>query len=271
VRHALYFPPFGELARPQDVIELAVAAEARGWDGMFLWDHVIRPPETPQTISDPWILLAAIAASTTRLRLGTMITPLARRRPQIVARETVTLDHLSGGRLVLGIGLGVNTGGELERFGEETDERIRAARLDEALELLLALWSGNEVDHAGTYYRASGVSFLPVPVQQPRIPVWAAARGNTRRIAPLRRAARLDGLFPVDADAEDLDWAVRTVCELRGSMEGYDIAAELRPGKSVDDLATLGRIGVTWAMWSFGVQATLEDVSRVIAEGPPDR
>lgn len=268
MRHGVFLPPFGDLAAPNAIVELAQAAEAHGWDGFFLWDHVMRPQGDPQVISDPWILLAAIAALTTRIRLGPMITPLARRRPQKVARETVTLDHLSGGRLVLGVGLGVNTGGELERFGECTDERARAELLDEAIGVLLALWSGEELDHDGPHFTAATVRFLPVPVQRPRIPVWVAARGSNGRMAPLRRAAALDGLFPVDTTPERLRVMVETVRELRGSLEGYDVAATVRPEAAGADVAAFASAGATWAMWSFGVHSTREDVLRVIEEGP---
>lgn len=268
MRHALHFPPFGELADPATVTALAIQAEARGWDGLFLWDHMIRPPGDPQVIADPWIVLAAVAATTSRIRIGTMITPLARRRPQKVARETVTLDHLSHGRLVLGVGLGVNSGGELERFGECTDERERAARLDEALTVLFALWSGSVVDHHGAHFQASGVRFLPTPLQRPRIPVWGAAIGSRPRPGPLRRAARLDGLFPVDASPEQLGSMVDAVRRERGSLDGYDVAAELEPDADAADVHAFAAAGATWAMWSFGVDARREAIASVIERGP---
>jgi alkanesulfonate monooxygenase SsuD/methylene tetrahydromethanopterin reductase-like flavin-dependent oxidoreductase (luciferase family) len=268
VRHALFFPPFGELSDPAVAVRLGVEAEHSGWDGVFLWDHMIRPPGDPQEIADPWILLAALAASTTRLRLGTMITPLARRRPQRVARETVTLDHLSGGRLVLGVGLGVNSGGELERFDECTDEVRRAAMLDEALDLLFTLWSGREVNHRGPFFKADGVRFLPRPVQEPRIPVWGAAVGGRRRAGPLRRAARLDGVFPVDATLDEFREVVAEVRDLRGSLEGYEIAAEIEPDAESAVLDDFAEAGATWIMHSFPVHTTADEVANVVARGP---
>ncbi|HKY65400.1 MAG TPA: LLM class flavin-dependent oxidoreductase, partial [Acidimicrobiales bacterium] len=133
MRTGVFLPIFDELADPTTLVRLAVRAEQRGWDGVFLWDHVVyRPPVAAAT--DPWIALAAIAAATERVQLGPMVTPLARRRPWIVARQAVALDHLSGGRFVLGLGLGLDSsGGELSRFGEQTDDRRRAAMLDEGL------------------------------------------------------------------------------------------------------------------------------------------
>lgn len=268
MRHALFFPPFGQLADPDAVVGLAVRAEELGWDGFFLWDHMIRPPGDPQVIADPWILLAAVAASTSRLRIGPMVTPLARRRPQKVARETVTLDHLSHGRVVVGVGLGVNSGGELERFGECTDEGRRAELLDEALDLLLALWSGEEVDHRGAHYTASGVRFLPTGVQFPHIPVWGAAIGSRLRPGPIRRAARLDGVFPVFATPEQFAEVVERVRAERGSLDGYDCAAEV--GTDVDraTLRALESAGATWGLWSFGVHTTLGELSAAVERGP---
>lgn len=250
------------------MVEIAVSAESHGWDGIFLWDHMIRPPGDPPEIADPWIVLAAVAAATSRVRLGPMITPLARRRPQKVARETVTLDHLSVGRLTFGVGLGVDAGGELGRFGEIVDERERAGRLDEALELLLQLWSGDEVDHRGPHLSASGVRFLPRPLQRPRIPVWGAAVGATRRRAPLLRAARLDGLFPVFATPEQIEWMVDVVSQERGTLEGYDVAAQVQPEATSVELGTLERAGVTWAMWGWGARVAAADARSLAGRGP---
>ena len=268
VRHGLYFPPFGELADPELVVRLAGQAERRGWDGVFLWDHMIRPPGDPQEIADPWILLAAVAGATTHLRIGAMITPLARRRPQKVARETVTLDHLSRGRLVVGVGLGVNSGGELERFGECTDEPARGAMLDEALDLLFALWSGQEVHHRGRYFTADGVRFLPTPWQQPRIPVWGAAVGGRRRPAPLQRAARLDGVFPVHTTIEEFRDMVNDLRTLRGTLDGYDIAAEVAPDADDALLAAFEQAGATWIMHSFPLHTKAEAMAKAIERGP---
>ncbi|MGH8988454.1 MAG: LLM class flavin-dependent oxidoreductase [Acidimicrobiales bacterium] len=268
MRHALFLPPFGELMTPHAVVEIGVSAESHGWDGLFLWDHMIRPPDDPQEIADPWIVLAAVAAATSRLRIGTMITPLARRRPQKVARETVTLDHLSRGRVTLGVGLGVDSGGELGRFGEVVDERERAGVLDEAMELLLALWSGDEVDHRGPHFTASGVRFLPRPVQRPRIPVWGAAVGTTKRKGPLRRAARLDGLFPVYATPEQIEWMVNVVRQERGSLAGYEVAAGVQPRAGPGELGTLERAGVTWAMWGSGARVAATEVRALAGKRP---
>jgi alkanesulfonate monooxygenase SsuD/methylene tetrahydromethanopterin reductase-like flavin-dependent oxidoreductase (luciferase family) len=136
VRSGLWLPLFEDLADPVVVAGLAAEAEEAGWQGVFVWDHLgWRAPV--RQVADPWITLAAIAAATDRVRLGPMVTPLARRRPAKVARETATLDRLSGGRLVLGVGLGTDqSGGELSKTGEALDDRTRAAMLDESLDIL---------------------------------------------------------------------------------------------------------------------------------------
>ena len=265
VRHAVNLPPFGAFAEPAVVVDLAAAAEAGGWDGLFLWDHMIRAHEPHRAVvADPWILLAAVATTTSRLRLGPMVTPLARRRPQKVARETVTLDHLSGGRLTFGVGLGVDSGDELGRFGEPTDDRARAAVYDEALELLLALWSGDEVDHRGEHFTADHVRFLPRPLQQPRIPVWGAARGGGAR-RPVRRAARLDGLFPVDTTVDQLMPMLDVVAAERGGLDGYDVVMEADPDA---DLSRYEAAGVTWVMRVVDDSGDPGKVITEIAAGP---
>src|ERR687891_984906 len=190
-------------------------AEECGWHGVFVWDHV-RWREPIKQVADPWITLTAIATATERVMLGPMVTPLARRRPAKVARETATLDRLSGGRLILGVGLGGDRfAGEFSKTGEQLDDRVRGEMLDEALEILIAAWSGEPVNHRGKHYLVDGVEFLPRPVQQPRVPIWTAGfRGNVK---PLRRAARCDVLFPVGLENVDqFAQAVASVRDLRG-------------------------------------------------------
>ena len=218
VKRGIFLAPFDELVDPRTLGELARRAEARGWSGFFLWDHIAyRPPV--RAVADPWVALAAIASSTEELRLGPMVTPLSRRRIHKLARETVTLDRLSRGRLTLGVGLGSDRNGELEPFGEVVDARERARLLDGGLERLSAFWDGE---------------FEPLPVQQPRIPVWVAARWPNRR--PVRRALRWDGLFPIDLPGPD------SLAELADEARGlraagggaFDLVVEIPPGAEVD-------------------------------------
>jgi alkanesulfonate monooxygenase SsuD/methylene tetrahydromethanopterin reductase-like flavin-dependent oxidoreductase (luciferase family) len=170
---------------------IAADAEAAGWDAFFLWDHVSWNPEWGGTppIADPWVCLAAAATVTSRVLLGPMVTPLARRRPQKVAREIVTLDRLSAGRAVLGVGLGVDY--EYEAFGESIRDRGR--RLDEALEILTRLLSGEPVDFQGRHHVVHSPPSLPRPVNG-TIPIWVG--GHWPNAAPFVRAARYDGVVP---------------------------------------------------------------------------
>jgi alkanesulfonate monooxygenase SsuD/methylene tetrahydromethanopterin reductase-like flavin-dependent oxidoreductase (luciferase family) len=245
----LFLAPFDELADPIALVELAVAAEDRGWDGVFLWDHIAyRPPV--RALADPWVALSGIAARTERLRLGPMVTPLSRRRVQKLARETVTLDRLSRGRLVLGVGLGSTRSNELEQFGEVTDARERARLLDEGLRRLAGFWDGE---------------FEPRPVQQPRIPVWAAARWPSRR--PVARAAAWDGLFPIELPGPDaLAQLAAEIEQQRTQRDGpFDLVVELDPG---EDVQPWRQAGATWALTGFGPQPRVELVRAVIDAGP---
>jgi len=265
VRHALYLPIFDELSDPVAVARLTAEAEAAGWDGVFVWDHLAyREPVTE--VADPWIVLAAAATATERLRLGPMVTPLARRRPAKLIRETVTLDQLSGGRLTLGVGLGGDRSRELSGTGEQTDDRERARMLDEALEVLEAGWTGDVVHHRGDHYVVDGVRFLPRPVQRPRIPIWVAVRGGNRR--PLRRAARYEGVFPVEVHSPDLLAEVLAgIAEQRGDLTGYDVALGGSPGT---DPAPFEAAGATWWLVDIDWQhPKLADVTALTKAGPP--
>lgn len=224
---------------------MAVHAESRGWDGIFLWDHIsYRAPV--RAVADPWVALGAIAARTERLRLGPMVTPLARRRVQKVARETVTLDHLSAGRLTLGVGLGSDRNDELEPYGEVVDPRERARLLDERLGRLAGFWEGQ---------------FEPRPVQQPRIPVWVAGRWPKRR--PVRRAAAWDGYFPIDLPGPD------ALAELLAELDRYrpertgpfDVVVEIEPGEDPDPWR---EAGATWILTGFGTQPDPDQVREAI-------
>jgi alkanesulfonate monooxygenase SsuD/methylene tetrahydromethanopterin reductase-like flavin-dependent oxidoreductase (luciferase family) len=247
-KRGIFVAPFDELVDPGQLAELAGLAERRGWDGLFLWDHVnYRAPV--RAVADPWIALAAIACTTERLRLGPMVTPLSRRRVQKVARETVTLDQLSHGRLTLGVGLGSDRNGELEPFGEVVDPRERAQLLDERLERLDAFWSGE---------------FEPPPVQRPRIPVWVAGRWPNRR--PMRRAARWDGFFPIDLSSpEQLAAIADEVRALRSDGESFDLVVEAAPSAAT---APWEAAGATWVLTSFSSQPRAAEVREVIEAGP---
>ena len=194
-------PNFGWWAEPANFVELADATEAAGWDGLFVWDHLVFADGV--ALADPWVLLTAAAATTDRIRLGPMVTPLPRRRPWEVARQTTTVDRLSGGRLVLGVGLGTPPETEFGWFGDVEDLAVRAEMLDESLDVLRGLWSGEPYAFSGRHYQLHDMTFQPVPVQQPRIPIWVA--GGWPNLAPFRRAARYDGVFPLDAASDGME------------------------------------------------------------------
>ena len=228
-RSAVWVPLFDDLADPRVAVDLAVAAEAAGWDGFFVWDH-LRWHEPVAAATDPWIALAAIAAATERIRLGTLVTAVARRRPAKLARETAALDLLSNGRAVLGAGLGSDRfGGEFSLFGEEADDRVRAAMLDEALDVVRRAWTGEPVHHRGDHYVVDGVRFLPRPVQG-AIPIWVA--GFPGKARPRQRAARHDGFFPVNlAGPDQLAEEVAAVNAMREDPAApYDFVAAIAPG-----------------------------------------
>lgn len=249
-RRAIFVAPFEELSEPALVAELAAKAERKGWDGFFVWDHVAYA-EPVRALADPWVTLAAVAMRTERVKIGPLVTPLARRRPHQLARETVTLDRLSRGRLVLGVGLGSEVTGEFDpdHFGEEGDPKARAKLLDDGLERLLAYWDGG---------------FEPRPLQRPRIPIWVASRWPRRK--PLRRAARYEGLFPIDLPGPDaLAELAAEVTAMRKDDGPFDVVAESPPG---EDPAPWIAAGATWHLTSFGRQPTKAEVEQAIDAGP---
>jgi alkanesulfonate monooxygenase SsuD/methylene tetrahydromethanopterin reductase-like flavin-dependent oxidoreductase (luciferase family) len=244
-RRGLFLPPFDALADPRLVADLAVAAEQAGWDGVFLWDHIRYTPPV-SAIVDPWICSAAIAVRTERILFGPMVTPLPRRRPQIVARQAASLALLSGGRLVLGFGSGDAWIGEMSRFGDETDPPTRGDMLDEGLDVVTGLLTGHLVEHLGRHYRAEDVRFLPAP-EQP-IPVWIAGRYGKRK--PLERAARYDGAFIIGFPGSEGVAAVRdSIADLRSDVAGYEIVAELPADTDPEPWI---EAGATWLLTRFG-------------------
>lgn len=198
MRSSINIPNFGEFADPRTVAAVASAAEQAGWDGLFVWDHVLHRRHR-RPYGDPWMLLTAAALATSRIRLGTLITPVARRRPQQLARQVATLDVVSDGRVIFGAGLGGPIEDEYGSFGEPTDPIVLAERLDEGLGLLERFWSGEAVNHDGKHFQVQDVTLLPASVQQPRPPVWIG--GFWPHKPPMRRAARWDGAAPMFVDA----------------------------------------------------------------------
>lgn len=252
MREALFVPPFDGLADPERLVELAVAAEAAGWDGFFIWDHLLYA-EPVRDILDPYICLAVVAQATTTIQLGPMITPLLRRRPQVVARAAVTLDRLSHGRLVLGFGIGDDGGpsghgGELSAFGETLDAAARGRALSEGLDVLTGLLSGESVHHQGEYFRAMDVVFQPTAAREGGIPIWLAARWPNR--APIRRAAKYQGVVIIQmTDPADVAVLREQLSHAGADLEHFEIVVL---ATDADDASAWQEAGVTWLMTRLG-------------------
>lgn len=283
MRFSINIPNFGDFADPRTVGSVAAAAEQAGWDGLFVWDHLVRHKHDGRAYGDPWMLLTAAALATSRIRLGPLVTPVARRRPQQLARQVSTLDQLSGGRVIFGAGLGAPIDDEFGSFGEPTDPVVLAEMLDEGLDLLAGYWSGGPVTHQGRHYRVRDVTLLPTPVQRPRVPVWVAGYWPNRR--PMRRAARWDGVVPLFTDARHGDPPpAGQVADLvtylgrhRGVRAGpFDVVvggvSPADPAAAADLLGPFAEAGATW--WDErqardDLVDRAEPVLRRIEQGPP--
>jgi alkanesulfonate monooxygenase SsuD/methylene tetrahydromethanopterin reductase-like flavin-dependent oxidoreductase (luciferase family) len=276
VRFGLYLPTVNDFADPEALIEIARVAERSGWDGVFLWDHVAwATAGGPARILDTWVTLGAIAARTSRIRIGPLVTPAARRRPHKLAREAVTLDRLAAGRLTLGVGLGAPAEMEFAAFGEDGAARSRARRLDEALDLMARLWSGEAVDFEGAYHRASTTGFMPRPVQLPRVPIWVAGSARPR---PIERAARWDGMFPMPAEWPRSEYSHADFAAIRERMEAlrgdgtgpFDLVHATASGSrpTTAEVDAMGAVGVTWWLTSFFVDDSPGQALAIAAEPP---
>lgn len=287
MQYSINIPNFGDFADARAVVRVAAAAEQAGWDGLFVWDHVVhnKAARRGQPFADPWMLLTAAALTTSRIRLGPLVTPVARRRPEQLARQVATLDALSGGRVIFGAGLGGPIDDEFGSFGEPTDPVVLAERLDEGLELVVRYWAGEAVSHEGRYYQVRDVTLLPATVQQPRPPVWIG--GYWPRRAPMRRAARWDGAVPLFSTArhgqippvEQVRELVAYLRQQRGDAAGqpFDIvlggATRGDPAQARDVIGPLAEAGATW--WDERQLQTTDDVHRLqpvlrrIEQGPP--
>lgn len=284
MRYGVSVPPFGPFGDASELASLAADAEAAGWDGFFVWDHIVFDPSF-HPIVDPWVGLAAVALSTTTIRIGTLITPVARRRPWKLARETVSVDRLSGGRLILGVGLGDPAQWDYGFFGEPTDARERATKLDEGLAVLAGLWTGEPFSWNGEHYHLDEVTFRPPPAQQPRIPIWVGGWWPNR--PPMRRAARWDGMCPIQAkpmSPADIAEAASYVAQHRTASGPFDVvvsgATDVSP-QSKRDVAHYRDVGATWwvedvSPWRFGADPQQQwqntdtaAITRRIQAGPP--
>lgn len=266
----------GEYANPRKLAELAAQAEQAGWDGFFLWDvlYTQNSPDVP--VIDPWITLAAIAMKTQRIRIGAFMTPLARRRPWQVARQTATLDQLSNGRLTFGAALGYQAL-DFVPFGEEYDPKIRAEKLDEGLAILSGLWTGKPFRFSGKHYQLEDVTLRPTPVQSPRIPIWVAAGWPRRK--PFQRAARWDGVYIMTVNQktnelltpEEVKEIVTYLKSLREQDEPFDIAFNVdltdHAADGTGSVQSYLETGATWCM-ALSPQ-TFDEFEQLVKSGPP--
>ena len=293
MKFGITMPPIGPFSDPLYLSDVAVEAENAGWDGFFIWDHFVYfspfEPKVPMhPFADPWVALSAVALKTKRVRLGPLITSLARRRPWKVARETVSLDLLSSGRLIMGVGLGAPPDLDFGSFGEEEDDKIRARKMDEGLDILTGLWTGEPFSFQGEFYTVRDVTFLPKPAQKSRIPIWIG--GNWDKLAPARRAARWDGFFPQKwrhiLSVEEWHGIRARVQQHRTSETPFDfVQGGTTPGdnlsRAAEIVAPFTQIGLTWWIehvdpWRFGLawgdfvtQEAQERMVERIRQGPP--
>lgn len=274
-KFAIYLPNYGVLGDARVLADLAKDAEDARWDGFFLWDHVATDP--PQDVVDPWVALAAVAMNTQTIQLATTVTPIPRRRPWKLAREVVSIDHLSNGRFTLGVGIGLGDA-EWGNLGEETDQRVRAAMLDETLEVLTGLWTGEPFSYDGAYYTINEAHFLPKPINH--IPIWVG--GFWPNKAPMRRMARWDGMMPIVPSegpervdeyqqAYDFVQAERQQLGIDGPFDM--VCMGITPGD--DKTAAKARVAAyanaTW--WAElllpEIYGSLEGLRKRVAQGPP--
>ncbi|HET8911215.1 MAG TPA: LLM class flavin-dependent oxidoreductase [Ktedonobacteraceae bacterium] len=276
MRFAINTPNFDLYSDVRLLAELAHEAEEAGWDGFFIWDHIGAGPDWPAPVADPWVALVAIALATSHIKFGPIVTPLPRRRPWKVARETASLDQLSNGRLILGVGIGSDFGREYSCFGEATDDKLHGEMLDEGLEVLTRLWSGEAFSYEGKHYQLTNARFLPTPLQKPRIPIWVAGVWPNKK--PFRRAAHWDGVCPIGnnrqltpQDYQELTAYLKTQHNDDKPFEVLCDGHTTGTDKELDHATIQPFIeaGATWWQEAFDWNFTLEQVRTRIRLGPP--
>ncbi len=277
MRFGVLVPNFGNCCgSPRELAELAIQAENSGWDGFFIFDHMLYSSNEQVPLADPWVALAAIAMNTKRIRIGPLVTPLARRRPWKLARETVSIDHLSNGRLTLGVGLGDPAEVDFASFGESGEDRVRAEKLDEGLEVLVGLWNGEPFSYLGRHYEVRNAQFLPPPLQSPRIPIWVA--GRWPRKEPFLRAARWEGVFPLGLargsklNPDEIRTVLSFIKNHRAATSPYDVVATSGDNHDAHDnemLSAYAAAGTTWWMEDMRkLRNSREELGSRIRKGP---
>lgn len=274
IKFGIYIANHGITSNPEDYIKLVKSGEEYGWDGFFLWDHVYTPWAKDQDVLDPWIILSAIASQTNNIAIGTTVTPLARRRPMKIAREAITIDRLSSGRFILGVGLGGTA--ELKAIGEEENPKIRGEMLDESLEILKGLWSGKLFTFDGKHFKIKEpVKFKP----KGNIKIWVGGTWPNKK--PFQRAAKYDGIFPLKAGSEDPSLYPQDYREIlsyigkyRKSLESFDLIKSIVTiGDKEEDayIHDFMNMGVNWLLEAFwSERCSLKEIQKRIELGPPE-
>ncbi len=275
MRFGTYFSGVGEFSNAALLADLSCEAEENGWDGAFIWDHIVKPC----TAVDPWVTLAAMSMKTKHIKLGPIVTPIARRRPWKLARETATLDNLSNGRLVLGVGLGYSDV-EFDTFGEDSNPKDRVEKVDEGLSVITGLWSGKTFNYHGKHFHINDAQFLPQPVQIPRIPIWICGGWPNSR-APFRRAAQWDGAIAICTEnraiSPDEIIEIRNyIARHRNSKNEFDIVVILwsegtHTQEEQNEVGLYEKAGVTWWLEDLSIERfqTIDDVRIRLHKGPP--
>ena len=273
-KFGVYIANHGVFTNPQGYIELSIIAEESNWDGFFIWDHMHLNKDKSDPILDPWIVLAGIATKTDKIRIGTTVTALARRRPWKIARETVSLDRLSNGRFILGIGLGVDN--DFSDFGEEYDPKVRGKRLDEALDILTGLWTGEPFAYQGEYHQINQVKFVPKPIQK-EIPIWVGGTWPNKR--PFQRAAKFNGIFPLREGFEEPLWPddmkeiIQFVKLHRKTSKPFDVIHTVVTSSKKEENQWIHDYidaGVTWIVECiYPGRDSLKNIQQIVRNGPP--
>ena len=275
LRYGVYLPDFGKAASPRILVDLAEEAEDCGWDGFFLWDHMVEwNSHTP--VYDAFTCLAAIATNTKRIRIGTAVTPIPSQKPWVIARQAITLDQLSNGRLILGAGLGDKESCDYERFGEPADNKVLAEKLDESLNIISGLWSGKPFRYAGKHYVLKNPVLLPNRIQKPRIPIWVAA--HWPRKGPFKRAVKWNGVIPLRfpgnlLEPNELRIVVEYIRTLRGNADDFAVAiigSNMNQRKNPEKVERFANAGMTWWLENFYTKRNSpEFLKKLIRLGPP--
>lgn len=260
---------WGAFGDPRRAAELASIAEDAGWDGYFTWDGLPVSQNPPPTF-DPWVILASVATATQKIRIGTCVAVVPRYKPPLLAMRLASLDVLSGGRMILGVGIGDRSSPRtFETFGEPKDPQMRAEMLDEALEIITRLWSGEKLDHHGKHYEVDGFSLTAKPAQHPRIPIWVGGDSG----AAMRRAASWDGWIgpdenPSETSPEDVAAVTGRLEKAGARLETFDIAWA---GQTTPDdshvVRSYGTAGATW--WIEILLGKREEILTRVTSGPP--